>query len=165
MVPLKNTEGLLKAFRTLAEKHPIQLIMVGDTRPEHQAVAESLGLLDKSVFFKGEVSYPEVAGYMQESNCLLLFSHIENSPCVIAEALCCGLPVIATRVGGIPELINSSNGMLVQPGDEPGLATAMLEMMQNYTSYDRQGIATRSAGLFSLASVGKQFSDLYREFV
>ena len=50
---------------------------------------------------------------MQQAHSFVLNSNIENAPCVISEALCCGLPVIATRVGGVPEMVDKFNGILV----------------------------------------------------
>ena len=102
---------------------------------------------------------------MQEANALLMFSRFENSPCSIIEALCCGLPVIATRVGGIPELINETNGMLVESLDNKGLIAAMGEMITNYTVYNRKKIAEDAAARFSYPVIGKKLDEVYASLI
>ncbi|HEY1114422.1 MAG TPA: glycosyltransferase, partial [Chitinophagaceae bacterium] len=94
MVPLKNVTGILRAFNKALELcgENIQLILVGNRNNDFTFLAEQLGLLNKYVFFKGEVAYSEVGREMQLSHCFILNSYMENSPCVIGEALCCGLP-------------------------------------------------------------------------
>ena len=101
---------------------------------------------------------------MQQSSALLMFSRYENQPCVILEALCCGLPVIATKVGGIPEIINESNGILVEPGNEIQLLNACLMLMKNNDRFNGMAISQQSRELFSYGAVGKQFADLYKKY-
>lgn len=163
MVPLKNTEGILRAFKLFCEKNNnAELIMVGDTRKDIREFASKLFLGEEAKFL-GEIAYSQVAKEMQESNSFILFSNIENSPCVIGEALCCGLPVIATNVGGIPELVNRENGYLVEPGNEEELALAMEKMVRSYSSFDRNKIANDAAGKFSYQVIGRKFAQLYRK--
>ncbi len=162
MVPLKNPAGILRAFRNLLERgHAAELVMVGNTDQSLQHVADESGLPERSVSFKGEIPYEEVAKEMQSADCFVLFSQIENSPCVIGEALCCGLPVIATRVGGIPELVDVSAALLVGAGDEASLADSMEEMIKNQSRYDRKKIAENAKSKFSYAVVGKKFDEIY----
>ena len=163
MVPLKNTGGILHAFKSvLEENNKAVLVMVGDTDPSTRDKAKELGIPAENVLFLGEVPYEQVAARMQGADCLVLFSDMENSPCVIGEALCCGLPVIATDVGGIPELVDKNNAILVGAKDEKALAAAMMQVMDNYGSYDRKKIAEDAAGIFSYPVVGKKIDDIYR---
>ncbi len=162
MVPLKNAEGILSAFKLFAEKlSNVQLVMAGDTDPAIRHYAAGLGLTDDKVIFRGEISYAQVANEMQQSNCLILFSNIENSPCVIGEALCCGLPVIATNAGGIPELLDESNGVLIEPKDETALANAMQKMMNDYVKYSHNKIAEDAQCKFSYEVIGKKMDEIY----
>ena len=114
------------------------------------------------VFFKGEISYSQVANEIQESDCLILFSNIENSPCVISEALCCGVPVIATNVGGIPELVSNNNSILVAPGNTEQLKNAMIKMMEIYSSFNKNKIAEDAQNKFNYPIIGNEFDVLYR---
>lgn len=166
MVPLKNAEGILRAFKAYTETGgTATLQMVGNLNDTLPGYAASLGLASDKVCFKGIVSYQQVASEMQESDCLILFSNIENSPCVIGEALCCGLPVIATNVGGIPELVNSENGILVNLGNEDDLLSAMKAMFANANKYDRKKIAEDATAKFSYSVIGKELDDIYNEIL
>ncbi|HYO21747.1 MAG TPA: glycosyltransferase [Flavisolibacter sp.] len=163
MVPLKNVEGILNAFHLfLSETQAAaQLLLVGSGYKKYESMAQKSGLLGTSVFFRGEVSYGEVAKEMQRSHVLVVNSNAENSPCVIGEALCCGLPVIATRVGGIPELIGMADGILIQPGRSDLLATAMTNLYNSWDKYDRKLISDAAKAKFSFKSVGKILYELY----
>lgn len=162
MVPLKNTEGLIRAFAAMYRHfNNAELVLVGDKDPALHRLAASLQLPEGAICFRGEVPYEQVAAEMQQAHCLVLFSNIENSPCVIGEALCCGLPVIATTVGGIPELVDKSNGILVQPGDEAGLTGAMLEMLREQQAFNAAEIAEKASKRFSFAAAGDQLDKSY----
>lgn len=162
MVPLKNAEGILRAFKKVAEQHSnVELIMIGDTANEIREYAGSLHFAKGAVSFLGEVPYQQVAAEMQLADCFVLFSNIENSPCVIGEALCCGLPVIATNVGGIPELVDETNSILVEAGNENTLAIAMQEIMRNHSTYRRKKIAEKAQHFFSYPVFSKQLDEIY----
>ncbi|MDQ6608709.1 MAG: glycosyltransferase, partial [Bacteroidota bacterium] len=87
-----------------------------------------------------------------------------NSPCVIGEALCCGLPVIATDVGGIPELLNKTNGILISPKSNTGLTSTMIQLYQQYSQFDPLVIASSSHPKFSYSSVGSRLRRFYDEY-
>jgi glycosyltransferase involved in cell wall biosynthesis len=162
MVPLKNAEGILRAFKVLLEEVvDAELRMVGDKDPSIRLFAKNLGLAGK-ITFAGEIPYANVAKEMQESHALILFSHIENSPCVIGEALCCGLPVIATRTGGIPELVDDSNSILITPRDEALLTIAMRHMIHDYARYSPKEIAEAARNKFSYSQIGRQLDTIYQ---
>ena len=162
MVPLKNAEGILRAFSHLMEQgQSAELVMVGDTDPAIREYAASLDLGTDQVRFTGEIPYAAVAGEMQSADCLLLNSNIENSPCVIGEARCSGLPVIATCVGGVPELVDMSCGILIEPKDDKALSAAMRTIMERSGEYNRAAIAETGSGIFSMEVVGEKISKVY----
>jgi glycosyltransferase involved in cell wall biosynthesis len=166
MVPLKNAEGILRAFKTyLAKGGRATLRLVGNPDDSLPNYAASLGLTKDIVSFTGLLSYQQVAAEMQKSDCLILFSNIENSPCVIGEALCCGLPVIASNVGGIPELVNSDNSILISPGNEDELVAAMIKITSVPEKYDRKKIAETASGKFSYLAIGEQLDTIYRKIL
>lgn len=159
---IKNLSGILKALRQVANSN-VRLTILGDgpDKLSNRILSRELGL-DDYVSFEGTVDNDQVAHFMSGSHCLLLFSNFENQPCVILEALASGLPVIASRVGGVPDMVNENNGILVEPGDDEGLARAMITMIDNYSSYDREKIREDIRPLCSYESVGKQLDHLYR---
>lgn len=162
MAPVKNISGILKAFaEVVARRNDVELHLVGAQPAQYIEEARQLGLLNKTVYFHAECTYAEVAEKVRSAHCGVLFSDSEMLPCSLLEWLCTGMPVIATRVGGIPEAINSTNGMLVEAGNERGLTEAMLTMMEQYANYNPHQIALEAVKQYSYSSVGKQISDVY----
>jgi len=163
MVPLKNVEGILTAFHQFLLKtgKDAKLVLVGNKDDKYVQLAARLNLLNTSVFFKGEIPYADVAKEMQSAHVLVLNSNIENSPCVIGEALCCGLPVIATAVGGIPELVDTSNGLLIRPQPTNELETAFLTALETYHELEKTLSGSEARRKFSPETVGKQMGAVY----
>ncbi|MFL5740751.1 MAG: glycosyltransferase [Flavisolibacter sp.] len=163
MVPLKNVEGIIDAFQKFYRQgnEDAQLILIGNRNDDHKAVASNLGLLNQAIFFRGEIPYADVAAEMQRCHCFILNSTMENSPCVIGEALCAGLPVIATEVGGVPELVDASNSILIPAGNPEALVTAMSGMRKRYSGFDLAGMAASAAERFGYSAVARQFGELY----
>lgn len=166
MVALKDVKGILNTFKglLLRTNADVQLILIGNRSKKYIRYAESIGVLNTSVFFRGEVSYKEVAEEMQRSHCFVLNSVIENSPCVIGEALCCGLPVIATNVGGIPELLDESNGILIPCQNMEALENAMNAVWMKYSFFNQKQIAEEAGKKFGYNTISKKFDELYNLF-
>ena len=161
----KNVGGMLRAVARLAkERNDFDFILVGPLNPEVEKIIESESL-QTIVSATGEIAYPEVAKQMQSASALVLFSRHENFPCVVIEALCCGLPCIAARVGGVEEAINEKNGLLVAGENEEELYQAMNTLISNYHQYNREIIAEEAGGKYSYAIIGKQFFELYNEIL
>jgi glycosyltransferase involved in cell wall biosynthesis len=162
MVPLKNVGGIVKAFAGFLTNTgaKAQLVFVGN-RDSVPFNIQAAGLTPDSIVLRGEVPYEKVAEEMRRSHVFVLNSLIENSPCVIGEASCCGLPVIATAVGGVPELVNETNGILVGPNDTAQLTTAMISAWQNWQEWDPVKISSDAHQKYSEAAVGEAFTRLY----
>jgi|CXWL01.1.fsa_nt_gi glycosyltransferase involved in cell wall biosynthesis len=94
---------------------------------------DSSWFVDSPVTYRGPLAAHEVIPKLTEYDVLLMPSYalIEGYPGVILEAYCVGLPVIATRWGGIPEIVDSETGILVEPRDVAGLANAMRNLMES----------------------------------
>jgi glycosyltransferase involved in cell wall biosynthesis len=77
-------------------------------------------------------SYEEIPKYMSAADVFVLPSISEGLPVVILEAMACGLPVIASRISGIPDVVvDNHNGLLVQPRDAKGFANAIITVLSN----------------------------------
>jgi glycosyltransferase involved in cell wall biosynthesis len=124
-----------------------------------RAVAESG--LSRRVSFLGSKPKPEIAELMRGSDLFVLPSRFENLPCVIIEAMACGLPVLSTRVGGIPEMVTEQDGLLVEYGDATVLAEALDRMLDGLATYSRDAIAAGARERFSLEAVGRQLAAVY----
>jgi glycosyltransferase involved in cell wall biosynthesis len=128
--------------------------------------------LEKEIIKKGlasvvsvlpEMPHEEVAVAMRSAQALVMFSRFENLPCVVLEALCSGLPVVSSNVGGLSEVINESNGLLVPEGDVEALAAAMESVLNDYARFNRRGIAESAAALFNTKRIGEAHQAIYRE--
>jgi glycosyltransferase involved in cell wall biosynthesis len=161
MTNAKNVEGILHAFAKLKEKRTDwKCRMVGPANESLFMLAKKLDI-DSFIEWEGEVKYTQVASFMQQSHAHVLFSRYENQPCVNLEALCCGLPVIASRVGGIEEVVNNSNGILVEPLNEEALVLSMEKMIEEYKNFDRQTISEEAVNKYSYEVIGKLIADSY----
>jgi len=146
-LPIKNPLLLLRAHALLTRRmagNPPHLAMVGagPLQPEIEAFAAANGTKNR-LYLLGQRPAEEVARCMQAADALCIPSDNEGVPNVGFEALACGLPVAATRVGGIPEIIDQDFlGRLVEKGDEAALADALAELLE--TRQDRERIATHA---------------------
>jgi glycosyltransferase involved in cell wall biosynthesis len=146
----KNPEGVVRAFNHLFTKYPLaRLLMVGGRGDNLSRVGIVPVDENCKIDFRAEVSYKNVAELMQQSDCLVLFSTMENSPCVVGEALCVGLQVIATAVGGVNELIDEECGQLIPAGDEGALCEAMECAILNRSHYNKNEIANKARLVYS----------------
>jgi glycosyltransferase involved in cell wall biosynthesis len=162
-VEVKGIDVLLRAFATLAGRRPeltLDLVGEGPLTPELEQLAHELGLGER-VRFLGSVEPAGVAEVLRSSHVFVLSSRNENLPVALLEALCCGLPVVATNVGGVPEVV-TDEGVLTQPDDPEGLAEAIGMVLDRYRQFDRPAIARRAASRFSLEAVGKDWDEIYR---
>ena len=157
----KNTEGIIRVLSTLQkERSDWECIMYGPAGNELRELVNKLGL-QQNIKFTGEVSNEMVAEIVRSASLFISFSNYENQPCSILESLCCGIPVIATRVGGIPEVIGPQNGILVEPGNEAQLFEGIKKMMERFDEYDRETIANDARMKFGSHTVGRQLHSLY----
>jgi glycosyltransferase involved in cell wall biosynthesis len=162
----KNPEGILRAFRLFQEANPNACLwMVGPYPDEVLVYAQGLGLDKGKVIFTGAVKYEQVAKWLQQSQALVLFSRYENLPCVILEALCCGVPVISTNAGGIEEVIDDSNGIIVSNEKEEQLLEALEQVYTNHRRFDEMKIAEAAAKKFSYKTVGREIDKVYKELI
>jgi glycosyltransferase involved in cell wall biosynthesis len=159
----KNPEGILAACKLAVDAGcEFELLFVGRQDAALVTMATNAGLMDGVVRFMPAQAYTQVAKLMQASSALLLFSRFENLPCVVLEALCCGLPVVSTNVGGLPEVIDDTNGILVPNENITALATAMQQMVNNYAVYNRSAIAEKAAMQYSYMSVAAELMQVYK---
>ncbi len=128
----KGVYELAEAFAGIAGGlGDVDLIMAGE-ETERSGLAEFLKKkgLESRVRFTGIIPYAEIAAYMKASDLLVLPTWAEGLPNVVMEAMACGLPVVATDVGGIPEILTDGvTGLSVPPREPTGLAGAIQRLL------------------------------------
>ena len=159
----KNISGLLESLKILRDKGiAYQAVLVGDGM-DYEAMKQKATFLhlNDNVTFTGMLQGQELVDVLASGDFLVLSSNYENMPVVILEAFACGLPVVSTNVGGISEIVNESNGLLVPPHDAEKLANAMQKMLESYQNYDANTLRDSIIKKFSNEAVGKLLNSLY----
>lgn len=161
----KNVSGVLRTIKRLSDKRSdfvFTIIGDGELHP-HIEYAGQLGIPEELVKFEGEKPIEGIAKVMQKNDVFILFSNYENLPCVISEAHCTGLPVISTDVGGVNEMIDDSNGLLVPTKDENALLEKMDYMIDHFNRYDVNKIREKAMARYAYEKVGKQIVGEYKK--
>jgi len=165
LVAAKRLDCLLEAARVVCEAVPqARFLIIGDgpLREELEGQAMQLGLAPEHVRFLG--NRQDVTDFLSALDIFVLSSEREGLPVSLLEAMAASRPVVATRVGGIPQVIQDGhNGLLVPPHDPAGLAKAIITLTEDSTlreSVAREGYRTVEAR-FSTDVVGQQIIALY----
>lgn len=132
--PVKGVQYLIRAMENVLEEIPdVKLVLVGDgeDRARLETLSVQLGI-QKSVQFVGIVPHEKVHTFMQQADIFVLPSLSEGFPGVILEAMACGLPVVATRVGGVVYIVkDGSNGYLIDTMNQKQIAKVLLKLLQD----------------------------------
>ena len=127
LVEVKAVDVLIAACaKLLAAREPFSCYLIG-TGPQRQSLEKQvkrLGL-EAVVHFQGPRPHRQLPDWYRAANVAVLPSRSEGIPNVLLEAIACGTPFVATRVGGIPEIAHFGTGRLVPPGDPMALASAL----------------------------------------
>ncbi len=163
---VKGVPVLLQAMAALRGTHPgLRLILIGDG-PERASLerrARDLGLADHTDFV-GYRSQAEVAKALRTSDVFVLPSFAEGVPVVLMEAMAAKVPVVATRIAGVPELVrDGESGLLVPPGDADALRDALDRLLSDADLRRRMGHAGRSrvADAYNIGTEAAWLSDLF----
>jgi glycosyltransferase involved in cell wall biosynthesis len=144
--PIKNHHLFLEAASLVAREEPTaRFVIVGDgpLRAELERQAQATGLADRAIFTGWRRDLP---GIYADMDVLAVTSHNEGTPVSAIEAMAAGCPVVATNVGGLPDLIcDGETGYLVPPGDARAVATALLHLLHRPETARRMGETARMA--------------------
>lgn len=166
----KGQIDLLHAFKRMNDTHSeinARLVVVGDG-PERAPLVEgvtSLGLVDH-VIFAGQVN--NVGVYYAAADVLVNPSHSEGSPYVLLEAMAAGLPIVATAVGGVPEMVeNNETALLVPASDPQAMADAIVRILNDERLARRltENASELVSSHFSPATYVRSLGELYRTVV
>jgi len=168
---VKGVDVLLQAIRLLADRGcDAHLVVVGEPfyaayrREEERLRALALELgLGGSVRFAGPQQPHELARTMQTSAVVVLPSRAESFGVVLAEALACGTPVVATRCGGPEDIVDDSVGVLVPPEDPESLADGLAHVLGSRDGYDARTLSATALERYGTAAVGRRYGEIYAE--
>jgi len=142
LVAEKGLRELLDACRTLSATRPrLRLVLVGEGPMREEIVARLAADTTLQVTLAGAQPPAEVARWMSASDLVTLPSYSEGHPNVLVEALACGRPVVATPVGGIPEVVDAESGILVPARDAQALATGLAQALDRH--WDETALARK----------------------
>jgi glycosyltransferase involved in cell wall biosynthesis len=171
LIPIKGVTYLITAMAKVAEKYPkSQLVLVGkgDDRGEEEIKlkeqVERTGLANKVLFLGWRPDVDEIMGCF---DIFVLPSLNEGMGRVLVEAMAAGLPIVASRVGGIPDLVkDGENGLLVPPADATALAKAISALLEDKEKRKRMGeVGTKICLQYSTEAMVEQIDDLYRDLL
>jgi glycosyltransferase involved in cell wall biosynthesis len=160
----KGVDYLLNGFKTLLSKiDKVRLIIVG-TGPDETRLKYLAGALEIQghVVFRGKQE--NIRSILSETDIFVLPSLSEGMSNVLLEAMACGLPIVATAVGGNSDLISDRrNGILVPPANPDVLSEALVELLQNNTLAKQLGAEARKTveDHYSLESICESYQQLY----
>lgn len=168
--PIKGYHLLLEACRALSDEvldWTLDLVGDGPELPELRRYAVRLGIADR-VVFSGAVGQQDIQQHFDRADLFVLSSFMEGVPVVLMEGMAKGLPVIATRVGGVPELVKDGvSGWLVSPGCAVSLAAALHVAARSRERFETLGEAARETILrrFTVEHVGRGMDELLVQYL
>jgi N-acetyl-alpha-D-glucosaminyl L-malate synthase BshA len=142
--PLKRVDDVVRILAEVRHTVPALLILVGDgpERSRVESLVRELGLTGVVCFLGKQLNFLEV---LQNSDVFLLPSETESFGLAALEALACGVPVVASRVGGVPEVVaEGETGFLCEVGDVRGMAAAVLRLVREPTVRTRMAETARA---------------------
>jgi glycosyltransferase involved in cell wall biosynthesis len=161
---VKGLDLLLEAVSLLKDRTALEfrvrLAGKGSLREELEKKAHTLGVQDR-VSFLGRLSRKEMLVEMQGANCKVLPSRYEAFGVVLIEAMATGLPVIATRSGGPDSIVDTENGLLIEPEHVEELARAMQHVMENADAYSSNEIRKQTVLRYGDKAVMEQYRQLF----
>jgi len=163
----KNVSGIIRTFARVRLSHPnTSLTLVGDGNMKStlQKLSHSLNL-EGAITFTGLKAGSELVRLIQQANAFVLFSNYENMPCVMLETMACGIPVIGTKTGDVPEVINSKNGILIDARNEDQLEEAMVTIIKNRGNFNPLTIRSEVVNKVSPDEIAKQFLAVYNKIL
>ncbi len=161
----KNISGMLETIAALSrQRQDFRIMMIGEGEDLDAMKSKAKDLkLDQIVRFYGLLENKKLSQTMSSGHCLLMFSNYENIPVVINESFSCGLAVIATEVGGIPEHVAPDKGILVKAGDKKALNDAMSRMIDHWSDFKPEKLREYALKNSSMQAVAESLDQIYTE--
>ena len=165
---IKNVEGILRAIVVLSkERNDFLVRFIGGNSTlvnKYSEMAQQSGIQD-FVSFETEITQTQLKHELLASDGFVCFSNYETFGLSVVEALCMGLPTIATKTGIFEELIFKKEGELIEIGYEDQLVAAMEKIMDNYDQYSTDQAESYIRDKYSFEAVGSQICCIYQHIL
>ena len=163
--PLKRVEDVIKIFHIVRQKLNVKLLLVGDgpSRSGCEQLARDLNIFHDVMFLGKQI---ELVPILSASDLFLLPSQSESFGLSALEAMACSLPVIATSVGGLPELIiHGETGYISEIGDIDRMAKYIIDLLSNDSKYKMFAAASRERAVenFNIDKIVNQYEEFYKK--
>lgn len=164
----KGVDILIRAWKKVIRRFPDAYLLIvgsGEEKMKLKKLATELDLIN-NIRFVGEVD--NVVDYLHVTDIFSFPSRLEGAPNAVLEALACGLPVVATKIGGLVDIIyDNVNGILVPPERSDLLAQNICELLKNKNYRKKLGTKARESALsrFSFEVVSKEYLKCYRKLI
>lgn len=163
----KNASGMIRAFKQFRATHPnstLTIVCNEEVKENLEQVRKKEPFSEEAgVYVTGRKTGAGLISFLQQADVFILFSNFETQSVVLLEAMCCGIPVIASRCGGPEEFITPVNGLLVDKGNEAQLVAAMEFMLTNRNTFKAEDIRKSVVDMVSKQAVARKFMELYNK--
>lgn len=159
-----GVDCVLRAFALIQQQHPAASLTVAGDGSQRRALEQFAAELRlRNVEFKGQVNHANIVKLYDDADIYLNGSLIDNQPLSLLEAFACGLPVVTTNAGGIPDIVtNERTGLLVDCGDYKGMAEAAMRLLADAELAQRiVNEARAECRKYSWPAVRDQWLELY----
>ncbi|HBE89913.1 MAG: hypothetical protein A3E37_03275 [Candidatus Andersenbacteria bacterium RIFCSPHIGHO2_12_FULL_46_9] len=169
LIPRKGFERVIRSLpevqKKVHEAFEVEVVGSGEHRKKLDDVAQALGVAEQ-IKYVGTVPYDELEKSYQQADIFVLTSLSEGMPSVILEAMGCGLPVVASDVGGNNELVSDGwNGYLIRGDDSSKLANDLVQLIDDENLRSEMGQRSREmAKQYNWAEIMRQYNELYLKY-
>lgn len=162
----KNVESIIDAINILVDEGcDIQLDIIGPENIKLITKSISLGLID-NIKFHSEKPQADLIAFINQADAMILYSRYETFGCVAIEANGCGVPVIASDIPVLHEIIKEGfNGEFSPPDNPSSLASTLKKFISTMHNFNREEISTHAHKTYNYSKIGKQFDNWYRKHI
>ena len=165
--PVKRVPDTIKILCDVLKKVPVKLLLIGDgpDRNECEKLAREFGITDKVKFLGMQTSFNEL---LSISDVFLLPSQSESFGLSALEAMSCGVPVVASNIGGIPEVVShDESGFVAELGDTKRMAKYVVELLENPKKWKvfSENARKRALDLFDSSMIVPKYMELYEKIL
>ena len=168
ILPYKNQNELIRCLDPVAAKQNFRLIFLGGANPDRPFCKEFMGLVARRPWciYKGRTEGNDLREHFRSAHLLVHPSLEDNCPLVILEAMAAGLPAAASRIGGIPDLIDHGvNGLLFDPKDSSQMSGTVMQLLSDPISRKRiaDEAKKRAMKCYHPNEIARRHLEIYRE--